>query len=205
MRLWISIFALLILAACSTVTQPPRMVSEPGSAWRDIASDKDKKRLRDWRNAFVEALADARRAGHGSDITREGRLLEPDASLGGAIPNGNYACRVIKLGAKSEGLLDYISYPAFRCRVTAAGSLQKFEKLTGSQRQVGLLFPGDPMRLVFLGSLALGDEQGAMQYGQDEMRNVAGFLERVGPARWRLILPRPHYESKMDVLELRPE
>jgi hypothetical protein len=57
---------------------------------------------------------------------------------------------------------------------------------------------------VFLGTLALGDEQGAMQYGVDEMRNVAGYVERIGPNRWRLVMPRPHFESRLDVMELVP-
>ena len=39
--------------------------------------------------------------------------------------------------------------------------------MTGSQRQVGKLFPGDMLRQVFLGTLVLGDEARAMQYGHD--------------------------------------
>ena len=82
--------------------------------------------------------------------------------------------------------------------------MQGFAKLTGSQRQVGLIFPGDAMRQVFLGTLVLGDEARAMQYGRDPERDVAGFVERIGPNRWRLIMPRPHFESQIDVMELVP-
>ena len=32
----------------------------------------------------------------------------------------------------------------------------------------------------------------------------AWIVERIGPARWRLIMPRPAFESTMDVLELVP-
>jgi hypothetical protein len=152
----------------------------------------------------VEALAAARRASHGAEIEREGSLLQPDAALPGAIPNGLYRCRVIKLGAKSEGMLDYIAYPAFRCRVAPSGLAQSFTKLTGSQRQVGLIYPVDQVRQVFLGTIVLGDERGALRYGQDETRDVAGFIERIGPNRWRMIMPRPHFESQMDVMELVP-
>ena len=199
------LIALVIAAsACSTITQPTQMVSQPTWAWRDLASPKDEQRLREWRKTFVDAVAAARKGGHATEVAAEGPLLDPDAAIGGAIPNGDYNCRLIKLGAKGQGMLDYVSYPAFRCRVSAEGRLQKFAKLTGSQRQVGLLFPGDAMREVFLGSLALGDEQGAMQYGQDEMRNVVGYVERIAPNRWRLIMPKPHFESQMDVMELVP-
>jgi len=193
------------LIGCSTIEQPTRMVAETTRNWRAVATETDRVRLRDWRKTFVAALAAARAGGHSAEITREGALLDPDAALGGGpIPNGTYRCRVIKLGAKSQGLLDFVSYPAFRCRITTHNGLQSFVKLTGSQRQVGLLFSGDIMRQVFLGTLALGDEQGALQYGQDEMRNVAGFVERIGPARWRLVMPQPHFESQLDVMELVP-
>ena len=205
MRFAIPIALAVALSGCSTIEQPTRMIPQTTLAWHDVASQTDRERLRDWRKAFVGAVGAARRAGHGAEIDREGALLEPDAALGGGpIPNGLYRCRVIKLGAKSEGLLDYVSYPGFTCRIEPQSGVQKFTKLTGSQRQVGLIFPGDVMRQVFLGTLVLGDEQGAMQYGQDEMRNVAGFVERIGPNRWRLIMPRPHFESQLDVMELAP-
>jgi len=191
------------LAACSTTPHSP-MIAQATTNWREIASETDRERLRDWRTAFTGALGAATRAGHAADIAREGVLLQPDAALGGPIPNGTYRCRVIKLGAKSEGLLDYVSYPAFTCRMTQAGALQSFAKLTGSQRQVGLIFPNDAVRQVFLGTLVLGDERAAMQYGQDETRNVAAFVERIGSNRWRLVMPRPHFESQLDVMELVP-
>jgi hypothetical protein len=83
-------------------------------------------------------------------------------------------------------------------------TLHRLTKLGGSQRYVGLVFPGDTMRQVFLGTLVLGDESRALQYGQDEARDIAGYLERIGPRRWRLVMPEPHYESRLDVMELTP-
>jgi hypothetical protein len=111
---------------------------------------------------------------------------------------------VIKLGAKSPGMLDYVAYPAFACRVQQERGLQGFAKLSGSQRPVGLIFPGDALRQVFLGTLILGDEVRAMQYGDDPDRDLAGFVERIGPARWRIVFPRPAFESTLDVIELMP-
>lgn len=194
---------MLAVTACSSTPHSP-MIAMATTNWREIASETDRQRLRDWRTAFTGALGAATRAGHAADIAREGPLLEPDAAIGGPIPNGTYRCRVIKLGAKSEGLLDWVSYPAFTCRVGQARELQKLTKLTGSQRPVGLIFPNDQVRQVFLGALVLGDEQRAMQYGEDETRNVAGYVERIGPNRWRLVMPRPHFESQLDVMELVP-
>jgi hypothetical protein len=33
---------------------------------------------------------------------------------------------------------------------------------------------------------------------------MAGLIENVGPNRWRLALPYPHFESTIDILELVP-
>lgn len=195
----------LCLSSCAEFRPSGSVIPAPARDWRAVATENDRERLRDWRDAFVSGLRAARAAGHSDAIAREGALLEPDAALpSGPVPNGDYRCRVIKLGAKSPGLLDYVAYPAFACRIRQHGDLQEFAKLTGSQRQVGLIFPGDTLRQVFLGTLVLGDEQRAMQYGRDAERNVAGFIERIGANRWRMLMPRPAFESQIDVLELVP-
>jgi hypothetical protein len=197
--------ALILLGGCDVMMQPARLIPEWTTDWRRVATEDDRARLRDWRSTFVSALAAARRGGHGAEIAEQGALLIPDAALGaGAIPNGTYRCRVIKLGAKSPGMLDYVSYPPFVCRVAADRDLQRLDKLSGSQRYVGLIFPSDAVRSVFLGALVLGDEDRALQYSQDQSRDIAGFVERIGPNRWRLLMPRPHYESQLDVMELVP-
>jgi hypothetical protein len=199
------LLVLLVLSGCNVVHSSTGMIPEWTRDWRQVATESDRKRLRDWRKSFTDALDAARKSGHSAAIAREGALLDPDGALGGGpISNGIYACRVIKLGAKSAGMLDYVSYPAFACRIQQERDLQGFAKLSGSQRPVGLIFPGDPMRQIFLGTLVLGDEREAMQYGQDETRDVAGYIERIGPSRWRLVMPSPAFESQTDVMELVP-
>ncbi len=204
MRLALPALLLLALPGCAIMQPQTEIVRTPSADWRVIATDSDRERLRGWRDAFVSALADARSSGHAAELAGEGVLLEPDAGLGGPIPAGAYRCRVIKVGAKSPGMLDYVAYPYFACRVDQAGRLQQFAKLSGSQRQVGTIFPGDQLRQVFLGTLMLADEARAMQYGVDKERDVAGFVERIGPNRWRLVMPSPAFESKLDVMELVP-
>jgi len=191
---------LLTLTACATTQATP-----PTRRWQEVATSSDRERLREWRTAFTKALDQARAAGHATDIAREGRLLDPDSGIGGTpIPSGNYRCRTIKLGAKSKGMLDYVAYPAFRCRIEP-GRAQRFTKLTGSQRPVGLIYPEDALRQVFLGTMVLGDETQAYQYGRDPDRDIAAWIERIGERRWRMIQPYPHYESTLDVIELIPE
>jgi len=204
--------ALLLIAlglaagACDVIEQPAGLISRWTTSYKDVISENDRTRLRDWRKTFETALDGARKSGHSVEIAREGALLDPDAAVSGpAIPNGTYRCRVIKLGAKETGNLDYVAYAPFTCRVRAERTLQRLTKLSGSQRYVGLIFPGDAIRNVFLGTLVLGDERRAMQYGQDESRDVAGYVERIGTNRWRLLMPEPRFESKIDVMELVPQ
>lgn len=173
--------------------------------WRDVAAEADRNRVRDLRPAWIKALAQARDSGHGADIAALGPLADPDIALDGMPPPGHYRCRTVKLGAQSPGMLDYIAYPPFDCVIAPdKGGVLTFEKTSGSQRQNGRLWPDGARRMVFLGTLALGDEAGAIAYGMDSQRNVAGVLERVGPTRWRLALPWPRWESHLDLIELVP-
>jgi hypothetical protein len=205
MRLTVLFAALLACSSCSVIEQPSGLIPRWTTAWKEVATPKDRQRLAGWRTTFVNALRAARTGGHGAEIEREGALLDPDAALGPpAVPNSLFTCRIIKIGAKAEGNLPYVAYPPFSCRVKADRGLQRFNKFGGSQRYVGLIFPGDAVRQIFLGTLVLGDETRALQYSQDELRDVAGYVERVGPNRWRLVMPEPHFESQLDVIELVP-
>ena len=172
--------------------------------WRSSATEDDRRRLRNWRDAWIEALAQARAAGHQAEIAAEGALLEPDAALAGPLPPaGDYDCRTIKVGTASD-LLAYVAYPAFRCRIEVRGGRTAFTKLTGSQRPIGRLFADSERRMVFLGTMQLGDERSAYRYGIDRERDLVGMLERVGDDRWRLVFPYPHFESLVDVIEITP-
>jgi hypothetical protein len=206
MRVAVPLACLLACSSCSVIEQPNGLIPRWTAAYKEVISENDRVRLRDWRATFEDALSAARKAGHAADIVRDGALLDPDAALAGpAIPNGMYRCRVIKLGAKDPGNLAYVSSPGSVCRVRAERQLQRLGKLSGSQRYVGLIFPGDAIRNIFLGTLVVGDETRALQYGQDEQRDVAAYVERIGPSRWRLVMPHPHFESRLDVIELVPE
>jgi hypothetical protein len=159
--------------------------------------------LRRWRDAWAAALLAARAGGGASVIAGDPALFHPDRTLREpAPPAGGYRCRTFKLGAQGPGGLDFVAYSWFRCRVGADGS---FAKLDGSQRPVGRVFPDSTGRAVFLGTLALGDERQPIKYGRDRDRDMAGWVERVGERRWRIVLPYPRFESLLDVVELVPE
>lgn len=194
------------VAGCASTGAGHDTMAEAPPDWRSIATAADRERLREWRTAWVRGLAKAQASGHGAALAAEGALLQPDAALGWQDPPpGTYRCRTIKIGAQSEGMLDYVAYPAFQCRIRHEDGLTSFAKLTGSQRPIGLILPYGPSRMAFLGTLQLGDETQAMQYGRDRERDLAGLVERVGERTWRIVFPYPHFESTVDVLELVPE
>lgn len=196
----------LALGLCAlAIASGANAASKFAPDWRRVATSADRARIREWRTAFVKGLEDARASGHAAEIAAEGALLDPDAGLpDGRLQPGDYRCRVIKLGSKTGATGAFVTYPPFTCRIAAEGDLASFAKTSGSQRPVGMIFSGDGQRQIFLGTMMLSDEQRALDYGRDDDRDMAGAIERIGPERWRLILPYPRFESVMDVIELVP-
>ena len=162
----LTLLSLFALVACAADVAGPDAAVPAVESWRNVATASDRERLRGWRSAFTEGLAKARAGGSEAEVAGEAVLLDPDAALAGVMPPaGDYRCRTIKVGAKSQGLLDYVAYPRFACRIgagAAAGTLT-FTKLTGSQRPVGRLFPERDRRMIFLGTIQLGDEQSVLR------------------------------------------
>ena len=201
--------AAALVTAASAAGREEVVPDRDGALWRGVATKNDLDRVRHWRDAWTEALTQANRS-NAAAITAGGPLFDPDTALAGAQPPaGDYACRTIKLGrmppgGSASGTLDYVEYPAFRCRISETGGRLRFTKLTGSQRPVGTIFPDNGRRMIFLGTLVLGDETRALRYSRDRERDMIGIIERVGDNRWRMVFPRPHYESLLDVIELTP-
>lgn len=201
----LALLGLTLLSGCSLFDQSTGMIPRWTTAYGRVITQADRVRLREWRTAFAAGLDAARKSGHAGDIAREGSLLDPDAALTDPkIPNGRYRCRVIKLGAQPQAIADFSALPASTCEIRGERGLQQLSKSGGIQRYVGLIFPDDSVRAVFLGTLVLGDESRALQYGEDEPRDIAGYVERIGTKRWRLVMPSPHFESRIDVMELVP-
>ena len=199
-------------AIVSTTTAPPVpeaplpvTLKVASMDWHQVATDKDRERLRTWRTAWITALARIKAAGRGADLTGQGELFEPDRALSNAAPPpGRYRCRVFKLGANGVAMRDFTAYPPYECRINDEGEVSSLYKVGGSQRPIGLLFPDGGSRMVFLGTMMFGDEKKPMDYGRDDGRDMAGYIERVGDKRWRLVLPWPKFESIVDVVELVP-
>jgi hypothetical protein len=166
--------------ATGVASKPVCKAPEPD--WRQDVTPVDVTRLHEVRESFVKALAQARAGDHGNDVAREGLLLDPDAAIdGAALPVGDYHCRTIKLGSQSVSGPSFVSYPALDCRVTANGKVSRFVRVNGLQRPTG-----------------------ALNYGRDTDRNMIGAVERIGPRRWRMVLPYPRFDSTLDVIDLVP-
>lgn len=208
----LALTAVALLSACQTppveIARAPVAVSvdvEEKEGWESIATDEDQAKISRLEVAWTEALSDARKAGFASELKAEGDLLDPKAALPRAAPPpGSYNCRLVKLGAAGKSKA-FIAYKPFFCFVGVNGEQLSITKQTGSRRPGGYLWDTEKTgRLIFLGSEALGTEEIPAAYGEDPTRSMAGVFERYGDFRYRLVVPWPKRESKLDVFELIP-
>jgi hypothetical protein len=204
--------ALAGLAACTQPKPKPQVVApiiaEPptkADRWRDVATAADKDRIERVGLAWASALQDAQK-GFAREVRAEGVLLKPRAALARPDPTpGSYYCRLVKLGKAKPRAVAFEKFKPFFCYVEVEGDLLTIVKQTGDTRPSGRLWEDDMSdRLIFLGSLALGNEEQPKAYGEDPKRDMAGVLERIEPFRWRLVIPYPQSTSKLDVFELTP-
>lgn len=213
-----SLFAAMSLAACAATPPPPppapTTTTIPSGSintgalrdWRGIVRSADRDRYARRDAAWRLALEQARRQTGSGDLSSLGDLIDPGAVRRGVTPPaGEYRCRTVKLGSQggAQGL-GYVVYDWFTCRIEQTPRGLKFSKTSGSQRPSGLLFPEDDRQMVMLGSLALAAEPPANSYGQRPDRDLIAVLERIGEARWRLVIPWPQAESNLDLIELVP-
>jgi hypothetical protein len=204
----------LLLLGCSTKPKAPpgilpRVEIGPplkSELWKQVATQADEERLSRLQEAWASALGDVRRTTASAELRKEGGLLKPAAALPRPAPTpGSYNCRLIKLGKATPKSKPFETFKPFFCYVEVENDLLTIVKQTGSQRPAGRLWADDEAtRLVFLGSLALGDETQPLAYGDDPKRDMAGVFERIAPFRWRLVIPWPRSGAKLEVFELTP-
>jgi hypothetical protein len=194
-------------AGCQTAADRPGLrasVEVSGDErpdWQSVASGQDAQLIADLDAAWREALADA-----GKQAAGEGALLDPAAALARPAPSpGSYMCRLVRLGSAKPRDPGFQAFKPFFCHVGVNGDQLSITKQTGSERPAGYLWDDvSNKRMIFLGSLALGTEDSPLSYGDDPARDMAGVFERIGPLRFRLVVPRPRETAKLDVIELVP-
>jgi len=207
----------VLLAACSRETEgapaaapaaasvPDRPAIGTGSDdWRQVASPADASRLGRLAQAWRLARAEAEEKGFAAEVEALGPLVDPNAGLAGQLQPapGRYRCRIVKLGASRPERPAFAEHSWSRCTIelTPGGDLVLTQG-EGAQRSRGLLYPDTDRRLVFIGARQ-GDEAGWSAYGETPARDQIGVFERFGPRRWRLVIPWPKADAKLEILEL---
>lgn len=177
-----------------------------GDAWTGVANVADRNRINRTAIAWQTGLAEARARGFGDEVRGEGKLLVSGGGLARPAPTpGSYSCRLVTLGRSAKRGPAFVKFKPFFCYVDLERELFTIVKQTGSERPAGRLWSDQiPTRLIFLGSLALGNEEEARAYGDDPRRDVAGVFERIAPFVWRLVIPFPQDGTKLQVFELTP-
>ena len=189
---------------------PPTAAGEadrPEAAdWRKVVSTDDAAKLGRLNEAWRLGRAEAEDKGFAQQVEALGGLVDPNAGLSGRLQPapGTYRCRAIKLGTNGPGGPGYLESPFFGCTIelTPGGDLV-LTRMTGPQPTRGLLYPDTDRRLIYVGAQASSPEAtGVLRYGEQRLRDQVGVFERIGSARWRLVLPWPTAESKLEILEL---
>lgn len=204
--------ALAQLPACAPRPPGPAPAAPPPAAveiiedpvpvdWEAVVTTADRERLARADAAWADGLAAASRR-FGTALREEAELLDPAVALPRPdLPPGPYSCRVIKLGGRRAA---YATFRPFDCYVEAEGALLTMVKQTGTKRPAGRLWADGGSRLVFLGALGGTGDAAPPAYGEDPARDLAGYVERVAPFRWRLSVPWPQDGGSLDVYELIP-
>ena len=176
------------------------------AGWQEQASPADAARLAQLPQIRAAALEESRRGRGQGDASVIGFVMNPQ---GRSIPEqalvGNWRCRQIKLG----GMDSYMVYSAwFTCRIAARNGGLMLQKLNGTQRFQGALYPENGSWVYLGASSARGEGlhtysgNGASLGARVTPDDQIGVLTGIGPNHLRLEIPAVQ-ESLLDVVEFR--
>lgn len=199
------LLAILVSCALAGCTTNRQTVAVSASQVEIVDDGGAAQVIRPADQARIDALPAIWQAAWGTSPGRaravEGALLEPGAALDHPeLSPGSYNCRLIRLGRRA-GARRMRSFPTHFCHVGAANGGLNFTKQTGSDLPAGHLYKAEK-RYTFVGALQRAKGDNSLVYGTDQARDVAGVVERVGPFRWRMVVPVG--EQDLDILELTP-
>lgn len=174
------------------------------AGWQDDASPYDVQRLAKLDEAKAKGLAEAQ---SGVDMDTIHAVLDPASQAVSADwLMGNWRCRTIKLGGATPDIV----YGWFRCRIARRDGNLFFEKLSGSQRIAGNLYPHESGGFVLLGALSVkGEPQHSYSGNRPSVGapttpdDAIGLLSGTGDNSARIEFPYPVQESTFDVIELK--
>jgi hypothetical protein len=180
------------------------MVSAAQAGWEDRVSSYDAGRLAKLDAARAKALSEAE---SGRDIRLIRGLIDAEARPASlASLAGDWQCRTIKVGGMSPDVV----YSWFRCRIGGRDGRLTFDKVSGTQRVSGRLYPRHSGGFVILAGLSTKGEPRHGYSGNGPAAGAAttpddavGLLEAIGPRSARIEFPYPVQESTLDIIELR--
>jgi|SRR5579863_405706 hypothetical protein len=176
------------------------------AGWRDFASAADTARIEHLDQTRALAMADARQgqSQNQGDMRVISQLMEPE---GHAVPaqalTGTWRCRQVKLGGMTSAMV-YDGW--FTCNIRPFRGGLLLQKMNGSQRFAGMLFPENG-GWIYLGATSARGEPwhnysgaspalGAQVTPDDQI----GLLTGIGDNHLRLEMPAVQ-ESLLDVIE----
>jgi len=180
------------------------VVTPAFAGWKELAAPADLDRLVQLPQIRSEAIADAQRGQGRGDFRAIPRVMQPD---GHGIPArelmGNWRCRQMKLGRMTS----YMIYDQwFSCNIRPYNGGLLLQKMNGSQRFVGFLYPENGAWVYLGASSARGEPYhnysgnspsiGASVTPDDQI----GLLTGIGNNHLRLEIPAVQ-ESLLDVVE----
>ncbi len=212
MRRAILLFALLetVVTGC-TARQSPVLATPlvpantiaaipPASGWHAVVMPADQQALDVLPAQFRQAWHDVS-SQYKTRLVAEGPVVEPDAAQPvPALPPGPYHCRLMRFG----GSVGFKAYDPDICYVQPGADALSFTKETGVTLLNGWVYSDTDARLVFLGTVRTDPTTKAQGYGDANADHLAGYVERVSPFRWRLVLTRAGQGAALDILELVP-
>ena len=176
------------------------MMTSAVAGWREQATPADLKRFDEIDEARAKAINEVGRAVTPHDLSIIDSIVHaPVVPAKGSALAGEWRCRTIELG----GATAHVIYGWFRCRIGAKDGVLTLDKLTGSQRMQGTLYPqGDAF--VYLGaSGAKGHRPPRYSGNGGASADQIGLFTALADGRARLELPYPMQQSTFDVLELK--
>jgi hypothetical protein len=194
----------VLTGGCSTLARPhlaEPIASEPvqtETGWRSIAQPDDQQRIAAIDARFQAALADLPRRLRPRDAADK-QLLDPKVARPmPALTPGGYQCRRIRLGGRAK----LTRFKPDTCYVKLEdGDRLSYTTLSGALMPGGWLYPDGDDRLVLLATDRPANTRAAPAYGTGAGQDLAGVVERLGPMRWRLTIPRA---DEFDIWELKP-
>ena len=183
------------------------LASAAQAGWQDAASAYDVGRLGKLSESRAKGLSEVEQGAPREDVAIIHSVLDAHPTqISPESLAGTWRCRTIKLG----GITPDVIYSWFRCRIGARGGKLTFEKITGSQRTNGILYPDASGGYIYLGASSVADEprhfysgNGASVGAPGTPDDQIGILLATGANSARIEFPYPVQESTFDVIELK--